>query len=179
MSQLKEEQSIAKLSPKEFVDELENGESWSNSSIAGPITASSFNNGHQQKYHVNVSVPNSDGSLWGRQSGEFVAKKNTRPSSKFTDQPRASMSKLRGRLGHLVAAVAEAHRASSSVSSRVDGTNSSRGLGTESECQLAFNNAWVSANSSLDSIEVHMCSKCDRMYSNRADLEHHQAICIS
>ena len=181
LSQLQEEQSMARQSSKEFVDELHTGEAWNYPSIAGPTTASLSNDGHQQRFndHVNVSVPNSDENLWGRKNGEFVPKKNTRPSSKSTDQPRASTAKLKGRLGHLVAAIAEAHCASSSTSSHVDRTNSSKGLGTKSEAEFACSNAWVSVNSSLDSIEVHMCSKCDRMYSNRVELEHHQAICTS
>lgn len=180
MSQLQEEQSIARQSSKEFINELRTSEAWNNNpSIAGP-TAMLPNKGHQQNdqssFTVNVSVANSYSNLEGRQNKEFVAKKNTRSSSTSTDQPRATTAKLKGRLGHLVAAIAEAHHASTSLMSGVDRTNSSKGLGTKSEPRHVRSNAWVSADSS---IEVHTCSKCDRMYSNRGELEHHQAICTS
>ena len=96
-------------------------------------------------------------------------------SADSVEQSRASSAKLKGRLGHLVAAISEAH--SSSASTNMDRfSNGAHSIESDGPSHM-HSNAWVSADSSLDSIEVHMCSKCDRMYSNREALEHHQSIC--
>ena len=92
------------------------------------------------------------------------------------EQSRASSAKLKGRLGHLVAAIAEAH--SSTSSTNMD--RFSNGVHSNESGQPSHHvhsNAWMTAEGSLDCIEVHTCSRCDKMYSNREALEHHQSIC--
>ena len=101
------------------------------------------------------------------------------------EQSRASSAKLKGRLGHLVAAIAEAHRSNSSPISNVDRYSNgaymynSKSGGRSHDIVRVHSNAWMPAddNDSLDCIEVHTCSKCDKMYNNREALEHHQSIC--
>ena len=139
-------------------------------------------NGHNASL-VTLSTANSNPLVRGRQDKRFIAKKKARshPDRAISvEQPQASTAKLKGRLGHLVTAIAESHDvALNPSSSGADSVGMGRETRIESEPLHVHSNAWVSASSSLDSIEVHMCSKCDRMYSNRIDLEHHQAICSS
>ena len=100
------------------------------------------------------------------------------------EHSRASSAKLKGRLGHLVAAIAEAHSSNSSPISNVDrysnGAYNSKSGGRSHDIVRVHSNAWMPVDDdddSLDCIEVHTCSKCDKMYNNREALEHHQSIC--
>lgn len=136
------------------------------------------NNGHLRKVQsasaAKVSRLDSNNSAGHsrHRAGSGARKTGTKSDEVLSvEQPRASTAKLKGRLGHLVAAIAEAH--SSSSTTYVDGSSSG-----SHEPSRWHNTAWVSANSSLDSIEMHMCSKCDRMYSNMDELEHHQSLCL-
>ena len=99
------------------------------------------------------------------------------------EQSRASSAKLKGRLGHLVAAIAEAQSSNSSSINNMDrysnGAYNSKSGGRSHDIVRVHSNAWMPADDddSLDCIEVHTCSKCDKMYNNREALEHHQSIC--
>ena len=104
------------------------------------------------------------------------------------EQSRASTAKLKGRLGHLVAAIADSHTSSSSSHNHLNSNlGGGRGKSTCNGGQTikaepsphVHSNTWIRTNSSLDSIEVCMCSKCDRMFSGRGELEQHQALCPS
>ena len=96
------------------------------------------------------------------------------------EQSRASSAKLKGRLGHLVAAITEAHGSPvSNVDRYSNGAYNSKSGGRSYDVVRVHSNAWMPADDddSLDCIEVHTCSKCDKMYNNREALEHHQSIC--
>ena len=100
-------------------------------------------------------------------------------SESSVEQSRASSAKLKGRLGHLVAAIAESHSSSSSMSTDrcSNGAHNGKPGGPSRVHVHVHSNAWMADDSSLDCIEVHTCSKCDKMYGNREALEHHQSIC--
>ena len=113
-------------------------------------------------------------------------------------------SRFRGRLGHLVSAIADAHKAATSTGQyTVTGIAPSH---TSNPTTQVRRRAWSataaadsrppfhartahhddngshlqvqdSPNSSYSDIEVHMCSKCDRMYHCRGDLEEHERLC--
>ena len=129
-----------------------------------------------------------------------------------------SSSRLRGRLGHLISAIADAHQAATGTNTdcRSTVTAVAPSPGTSNSLTQAQRCAWSataaddssrlpedsrlishascthrdvhsgtnlqaqaedSPNSSYSDIEVHMCSKCDRMYHCRGDLEKHESLC--
>ena len=128
-----------------------------------------------------------------------------------------SASKLRGRLGHLISAIADAHKATSGTNKdcRDTVTAVAPSSPTSSSLTQAHRRAWSatavddfrppedpishvnsaqyhhhggtslhvhvpvqdSLNSSYSDIEVHMCSKCDRIYHCRGELEKHECLC--
>ena len=162
-------------------------EAWSSIS-ADQSSMNPYNDRHQQSlqnsFVGSISDTNSNGLVDHRRKNNADKRRTNlrvksggrRPS---IEQPRASTAKLKGRLGHLVAAIAESHSSSSSPTASHTGIGAGSGgcVKTESSSH-GHSNAWVSANNSIDSIEVQMCSKCDRMFSDRSDLEHHQASCV-
>lgn len=71
-------------------------------------------------------------------------------------------SKLRGRLGHLVEAVAEAHRNALPSTSELGSCVS--GEGGDEDCQPV-------------DIEVYLCEKCDRMFCHAEEMHKHSLSC--
>ena len=114
--------------------------------------------------------------------------RNSRTDSSATSadssvkESRASSAKLRGRLGHLVAAISQAQSSNHSPTKATNGPSNGPHRvmsGPNMRTHVYTSNAWVSTghDNALDCIEVHTCAKCDKMYSNREDLEHHQSTC--
>lgn len=102
----------------------------------------------------------------------------------LSDSQRPELStKLRGRLGHLVTAIADAHQATSPNGSirqpqpPVSVLSHQAWLG--SSTAESHDNAQDSPNSSYGSIEVLMCRLCDRMFHSKAALEEHSHFCVS
>jgi hypothetical protein len=141
-------------------------------------TYTQLNNQHQWKVQSAVKAnrskvnSNRNGNVktWA-DSGALSA-----DSSVDIEPSRASSAKLKGRLGHLVAAIAEAHTCSSSSSISMDRYSyDSKSGGLSHDIVHVPSNAWMPDDD--DCMEVHTCSKCDKMYNNREALEHHQSIC--
>ena len=100
-------------------------------------------------------------------SGQSVT--TSRASSHKQKQLQKS-SKLRGRLGHLVEAIAEAHRLSPSPPPVP--------MQRPAWYQSASNHSsHDSTNSSYSDIEISLCNKCDRMFHSKVEFDAHQLIC--
>ncbi len=122
------------------------------------------------KVNGNQWIGNGKLKTWA-DSGAVSADSSIEPS-------RASSAKLKGRLGHLVAAIAEAHSSNSSLIGMDrcrNGAYDSKSGGLSHDIVHVPSNAWMPPAD--DCIEMHTCSKCDKMYSDRKALEHHQSIC--
>lgn len=79
--------------------------------------------------------------------------------------------KLRGRLGHLVEAIAEAHRLSPSPPPM------HRTAWYQSAEEGSNHSSHDSPNSSYSDIEISLCNKCDRMFHTKVEFDAHQLIC--
>lgn len=118
-----------------------------------------------------------------RSSGRLSSEKPLRLSSSKLDKsplrPSSSNTKLKGRLGDLVAAIAEAHRASStSLSTTIlKDDHKSGSLPPTAKQQVWKDTCRTPSSSSLESVEVHICDRCDRMYYDRVELEKHYTLC--
>ena len=181
LSQLQEEQQIAQQSSQHDMLHQPHPHTAAVQSTGGPWS----NNEHQRK----VQSASKANRLKMNCSNQWVGNGHSKSLKTWADsgavsanssveQSRASSAKLKGRLGHLVAAIAEAHSSNSPTSTDrlSSGAHNSKSGGGPSHAHV-HSNAWMPADSSLDCIEVHTCSKCDKMYSNREALEHHQSIC--
>lgn len=68
-----------------------------------------------------------------------------------------SATRLKGRLGHLVTAIAEAHGGQVPQPTRPLG--------------------WVDGKERLDDVETYTCRQCDRMFSCLSEFEQHVLVC--
>ena len=139
------------------------------------------NNQHQRKVQSAIKASKSKVNSSRNENVNTWTDSGAVSGDSSIEQSRALSAKLKGRLGHLVAAIAEAHSSNSSISS-VDrysnGAYNSKSGGRSHDVVRVHSNAWMPADDdSLDCIEVHTCSKCDKMYNNREALEHHQSVC--
>ena len=177
LSQLQEERTVAQQSSQHgMLHQPHPHTSAAVQSTGGHIHTQS-NNQHQRKVQSAIkSKVNSN--QWVRNGTvKTWADSGAVSADSSVEQSQASSAKLKGRLGHLVAAIAEAHSSNSSTNmDRFSNETQSTKSGGPSHVHV-HSNAWMLADSSLDCIEVHTCSKCDKMYSNREALEHHQSIC--
>ena len=93
----------------------------------------------------------------------------------------SSSTKLKGRLGHIVTAIADAQQSSSAVGRprEPSSSESPASLSPRVRSQVWRESAdCLEASASYSNIEVHMCSKCDRMYHTVEDLKLHHMICM-
>ena len=154
-------------------------------STGGHVHARSSSSQHQQRVQsaikTNTSIVNSNQWIRNGHINKTRADLGAVLAESTVEQSRASSAKLKGRLGHLVAAIAESHSSSSTTSmdrcSDGPGTHNTKSGGPSRVHVHVHSNAWMPDDSSLDCIEMHTCSKCDKMYGNREALEHHQSIC--
>ena len=105
-------------------------------------------------------------------SGQSVTTSSSRASLHKQKQLQKS-SKLRGRLGHLVEAIAEAHRLSPSPPP----VPMQRPAWYQSATEASNHSSHDSANSSYSDIEISLCNKCDRMFHSKVEFDAHQLIC--
>ena len=183
MSQLQEEQTITQQSSQHGMLHQQHPHTAATLQSTGGHIYTQSNNQHQRKVQNAIKASRSkvNSNQWVR-NGNVKAWTDSGAVSadSSVEQSHASSAKLKGRLGHLVAAIAEAHTSSSSINMErlnfSNGTHNSK-PGGPSLVHTVHSNAWMPADSSLDCIEVHTCSKCDKMYSNREALEDHQSIC--
>ena len=111
------------------------------------------------------------------------------PPTRPTSQRSSSTPKLRGRLGHLVSAIQEAHKASSSAGDISEHCYTPSLQEQKQAWSAIAHNSKPSVHEHLhdspsssysDVIEerpVHTCMKCDRMYPSRSELNKHLLEC--
>ena len=174
MSQLQEEQqTITQQSSQHEELHQPHPHTAAIQSTGGHVHVRTQSNNQHQRRGQNTKV---NGNQWVRNGNIKAWDDSCAVSAESSVKPsRASSAKLKGRLGHLVAAIAEAHRSSSSINldDCSDGTRNSKSGGAS-----RVHDNVQRVDSSLDyDIEVHTCSKCDTMYSSREALEQHLSIC--
>lgn len=189
-SQIQEEKSSTQQSSQERLTQPSStsaGDGWSN---VVDCTSVHFDNGYPPRGQSASLTDNAKDTRSLMRDGETEGFKNkkTNGRSNSAKQPHISTAKLKGRLGHLVAAIAQAHHTDSNSSAPSTNTPAAgvneggTGVQIRPEVLHPCNNAWVSTSKSslqgVDSIsEMYMCSKCDRMYTERSRLEQHESVC--
>ena len=186
-SQIQEEKSSTQQSSQERLNQPSStsaGDGWSNMVEFSSVHASNeYPLGGQS-----ASIAKRACGLMRDEDTESFKNKKTNGKSNSAKQPHLSTAKLKGRLGHLVAAIAQAHHTDSNSSAPSTNTPAAgvneggTGVPIRPEVLHPCNNAWVSTSKSslqgVDSIsEIYMCSKCDRMYTERGGLEQHESVC--
>lgn len=121
-----------------------------------------------------------------RMSSTASSRPDSRPSRPLTG------GSLKGRLGHLVAAIAESHKTSNIIGTTMTSPQQMSERETPPPLLKGRQDVWIdlkepsndfvrsshlSANSSYGSLDIHMCSKCDRMYHSKQQLDEHIEVC--
>ena len=125
-------------------------------------------------------------------SAKVVRMSSTASSRSDSRQPPPSRpptgGSLKGRLGHLVAAIAESHRTSNITMTSPQQMSEKE---TPPPIRKDRQDVWIdlkqplsssdssciSPTGSCSSLDIHMCSKCDRMYHNKQQLDKHLEEC--
>ena len=193
LSELQEEKSTAQWSSQEKPSQPSSGGNDSSDKVGSSFTHA--DNGYQSRGQSAsiASTTTCKSSIAGEREAENFHtsnKTNTRLKSAeilSVKTSYTSQAKLKGRLGHLVAAIAQAHhssQSSSSPSAQHNMKGSTNGEPSRPEVLHHPSKAWVTTTNknseSVDFIsEMYMCSKCDRMYTDRCELEQHHSLCQS
>ena len=193
LSELQEEKSIAQQSSQEKLSQPSSAGDDSSNKV-GPSTVLADDGYHPRGHSASIASTTATckSSIAGEREEDNFHTRNvskTRSNSAeilSTKQPHTSTAKMKGRLGHLVAAIAQAHHSSQKSSTPSTHLVNGSISGEPSRPKVLHHpsNAWVTtSDKSLESVdlisEMYMCSKCDRMYTDRGELEQHQSLCQS